>query len=84
MEEVRLPRETGSDLANGEVSPPGCCWANGRGQPPMRRRWTRLWTGEVKRPLLGVVKVKEGPLEWREAALLAPRDAPRWPGPDSA
>ena len=84
MEEVRVPRETGKDLANGEVSPPGCVWTKVRGRPPMRRRWTRLWTVEVKRPLLGVVMVKEGPLEWPEAVLLAPRVAPKRPGTGNA
>ena len=84
MEEVRVPRETGWDLANGDVSPPGGVWTKGRGRPPMRRRWTRLWMVEAKRLLLGVVMVKEGPLERPEVVLLAPRVAQKRPGAGNA
>ena len=75
MDEVKLPRGTGWDPANGEVSPQGGVWTKGRGRPPMLRGGTRLWLVEARRLLLGVVMVKEGPLERPAVVLLAPRVA---------
>ena len=84
MEEVKLPRGTGWDPANGEVSPQGGVWTKGRGRPPMLRWGTRLWLVEARRLLLGAVMVKEGSLERPAGVLLAPRVAQKRLGGGSA